>query len=247
MNDYGTTAKAFWWFSTLLGMSALALSLTGVSHQSSANVALIAMGAALAAIAGLFPVRVPGVKESVSAAEIFVFFLLISFGAEAAVVAAAAEAACISWRTSKRWTSRIASPAMAALAMMIAGTIYVRLAAMIPGDATTALPGRLLLLAAMAALYFAIGTLLISTLLRLKRGDPIRPLAIFAEHVWLALVYAVSAGVAGLLQASFAHLEPALVVVGSLISAALLAMLHLYYSLLRRGAQEVRPEILPRP
>ena len=42
---------------------------------------------------------------------------IFAAGPDAAVVAAAAEAACIALRTSKRWTSWILSPATAAIAM----------------------------------------------------------------------------------------------------------------------------------
>ena len=80
-------------------------------------------GAAVAMLAGFFPVRIPRSKNSFAAGEIFIFLLLLLHGPAAAALAAAGEALVGSWRTSKRWTSRIASPAMAALAMFLAGSL----------------------------------------------------------------------------------------------------------------------------
>ena len=114
MDDYTTKAKAYWWATALLGVSALGLAVTDVATLEPRAMVQIVLGAVFAAITGLFPVRIPGAKTSGSAAEIFIFLLLLDFGPGAAAIAAAAEAGVISWRTSSRWTSRMGSPAMAA-------------------------------------------------------------------------------------------------------------------------------------
>ena len=80
-------------------------------------------GAAIATLAGFFPVRIPRSKNSFAAGEIFIFLVLLLHGPAAASLAAAGEALVGSWRTSKRWTSRIASPAMAVVSMFIAGSL----------------------------------------------------------------------------------------------------------------------------
>ena len=72
-------------------------------------------------LAGFFPFRVPRSKNSFTAGEIFIFLLLLLHGPAAATLAAAGEALVGSWRTSKRWTSRIVSPATASIAMFCAG------------------------------------------------------------------------------------------------------------------------------
>jgi hypothetical protein len=77
----------------------------------------VSVGMAIAMLAGVFPVRIPHSKNSFAAGEIFIFLLLLIHGPAAAVLAAAGEAFVGSYRTSRRWTSRIVSPAMAALAM----------------------------------------------------------------------------------------------------------------------------------
>jgi len=93
-------------------------------------------------------------------------------GPAAAALAAAAEAAAGSFRTSKRWTSRLGSPAMAGLAMYACGTLYmfgvefvsVRIGAQ-------SLMTRLLLLFPIALAYFAAGTLLMASLITLKQSS----------------------------------------------------------------------------
>jgi hypothetical protein len=194
MDDYTTQAKAYWWTTAVLGTVALGYAVANVAALSPVAMLQVLLGTLFAAITGLFPVRVPGSKTSGSAAEIFIFLLLLDFGPYAAVVAAAAEAGVISWRTSARWTSRIGSPAMAAIAMSTCGSAFsytqARLSMASPG-ATFAL------LLALSIAYFAAGTVLMTSLITLKRGEPIRPLRILRDHAWLGLEYTGSGSIAG--------------------------------------------------
>src|SRR5258706_14375337 len=77
---------------------------------------------------GGFPVPLPGTKPSFSAAEIFIFLALLYVGLDAACLAAAAEAFLASARTSKRWTSRLVSPAVAAFSIGVTGWIFLEAA-----------------------------------------------------------------------------------------------------------------------
>src|SRR5258706_524253 len=72
--------------------------------------------------------RLRGTKSSFSAAEIFIFLALLYVGLDAACLAAAAEAFVASARTSKRWTSRLVSPAVAALSIGVTGWIFLEVA-----------------------------------------------------------------------------------------------------------------------
>ena len=229
MDDYTPQARTYWWVTTALGMVALAASLFGVSRLAPGLATVAVTGAVLAAIAGLMPATIPGTNTSVSTAEVFVFLLLLTVGPDAAVVAAGAEAMCISFRTSKRWTSRLASPAMAAIAMWVSAQLYVGIAGTLPATGSAVLATKIVLLFVVAAVYFSIGTLLIATLIKLKRSEPIRPLRIISHHAWLGLGYACAAAIAGLMQASFnGAMETPIALVAVLFTAALLAMLHLY-------------------
>src|ERR1041384_6246086 len=100
MDDYGLQAKACWWTTVSLGASALVLALAKVAAREPSAILHVATGTAIAAIMGMFPVRIPGGKTAVAGAEIFIFLLLLIYGPPAAVVAAAAEAGIASWRTS---------------------------------------------------------------------------------------------------------------------------------------------------
>src|SRR2546423_5969214 len=117
MDDYTPQAKVYWWTTTLVGAAAICLALIDLSHLDGTVMLQAACGAAIAALTGLFPVRIPGIKTSLAGAELFIFLLLLVHGPPAATIAAVAEAAGGSFRTSKRWTSRVGSPTMAALAM----------------------------------------------------------------------------------------------------------------------------------
>src|SRR6185503_1387505 len=99
MKDYGPSAKLYWWTVTSLGVLVL----------EPALMLQVVIGAAVAAIVGFFPVRIPGSKTSMASAEIFIFLLLFVYGPAAAIIAAAPEAFVASYRTSKGWTSRIGS------------------------------------------------------------------------------------------------------------------------------------------
>src|SRR5262245_11988721 len=189
MDDYTTQAKAYWWVTALSGFTVLGLSFAQVVPLPARAQLQILLGVVCAALTGLFPVRVPGSKTSGSVAEIFIFMLLLDYGPAAAAIAAAADAGTISWRTSKRWTSRLGSPAMAALAMHGCGSAFAVLRSYLsPGGTEVGLLFALLLL--MSLVYFAAGTLLMSSLIKLKLREPVRPIQIFREHGLLAVGYA---------------------------------------------------------
>ena len=229
MDDYTWQAKAYWWMMVLLGLAALGLAVTDVAALKPGAIVQVLLGTLFAATTGLFPVRVPGSKTSGSAAEIFVFLLLLDFGPGAAAIAAAAEAGVISWRTSRRWTSRIGSPAMAALAMSVCGTCFSYAQTHFPIAGTLAVGTKFASLLVLALVYFAIGTLLMASLICLKRGQPIWPLRILRDHAWLGLAYAGSGSIAGLLHTSFGRFEFSVIFAAAPIIAAFLATLHVYF------------------
>jgi hypothetical protein len=119
--DYNHAATLYWWAVVLAGAAGIGLSLLQVLQLPAAALAQVAVGVGLAVLAGLVPVRIPGTRNSFSAGEIFIFLLLLMHGPAAGVLAASAETGVGAWRTSARWSSRIASPAISALAMGSAG------------------------------------------------------------------------------------------------------------------------------
>jgi hypothetical protein len=206
MDDYTPRAKAYWWTTTLVGTVALGLAVASVGQLDPGAVLQILGGTVVAALTGLFPVRIPGTKTSLAGAELFIFLLLLVHGPAAATLAAAAEAAVGSYRTSQRWTSRIGSPTMAALAMYACGTVHAlaTTAARNAGGFGTA--GLFAGLFLFALAYFACSTLLMTTLLALKSGRPVAVGKILGTNSWIGLAYLASASSAGLVYVSFDRL-----------------------------------------
>lgn len=229
MPDYNRKAAAYWWVMVLLGVAVLAHALRTVAALPTADLVQIAAGAAIAMLAGLFPVRIANSKNSFAAGEAFMFLLLLMHGPEAAALAAAGEALIGSWRTSKRWTSRIASPAMGCIAMFCVGSL---LQGAIDAARTLGLYGPGLLLAASvlcAVLDFMLNTLLIAAVPHLKRNQWPQWRELFGDFGWVGITFAASASVACLLFLTVEQSGVGVLVVAAPIIAMMLATLHYYF------------------
>jgi diguanylate cyclase (GGDEF)-like protein/PAS domain S-box-containing protein len=229
VDDYTPEARVYWWVTTLLGIAAMGLALFNVLDRERAVVLQIAAGAGIAAATGFFPVRIPGTKTSLAGAELFIFLLLLLHGPAAATVAAAAEAVVGSVRTSKRWTSRIGSPALAALAMYGCGSAFTLTMNWLRAGGPI---GNSLLFAALFALavvYFACSTLLIASLISLKKGELIDVRKLVNGSGWIGLTYTASASIAGLLYVSFDHFGTPVLMAAVPIITMFLATVHSYF------------------
>jgi diguanylate cyclase (GGDEF)-like protein/PAS domain S-box-containing protein len=207
MDDYNASARAYWWITAIVGLAALVLAFRSVAALPYLSIAQIVLIVAAAGVTGAFPHGVPGTKTSITGAEVFIFLVLLMNGPAAAALAAAAEAAVGSYRTSTRWTSRIGSPAQAGLAMYACGTLFAmgeEYARRHFGQPT--LFTQLMLLLPLAMGYFATGTLLTASLFTLKQRQPLHPWKILKQHSWLAVVYLASAAVAALLYVGYDRL-----------------------------------------
>ena len=228
MPDYNRKAAAYWWFMALLGLCSLGLALHHLAALPPAAQAQVAIGCAVAMLAGLYPVRIPGSKNSFAAGEIFIFLLLLMHGPSAAVLAAAGEAMVGSMRSSKRWTSRLVSPALAAIAMGVAGnTLHAALQGL---RALGMLNEVVLLVVAMtfAIGYFLLNTSLITVIPHLKRNEPMR-LSTLMGFGWVGITYAASSLIAGLLFLTFEQVGVGVLTAAVPIIAMLLVMLHVYF------------------
>jgi diguanylate cyclase (GGDEF)-like protein/PAS domain S-box-containing protein len=228
MKDYGPAAKLYWWTVTSLGFIAIAWALTGVLRLEPALMVQVLVGATVAAIVGLFPVRVPGAKTSIASAEIFIFLLLLVYGPAAAILASALEGVVAATRTSKRWTSRLGTPAMAALVMFVCGAGFEGARAQL-GSNGLGSASLLVLVMILAGFYFAGTTILTSTLLALKGGQLITPFLWVRKMSWIGLAYVVSASIAGLLYMSFEQFGLPVLLVSVPVIAMFLSTLHSYF------------------
>ena len=241
MQDYTPAARWYWWIVTTLGFTALAFAISSVAMLPRDLLVQVLVGAAVAAIVGLFPVRIPGAKTGFAGAEIFIFLMVLVYGAGAGVLAAAFEGFFASWRGSKRATSRLGTPAMASLAMLGTATAFETARGMLHANGS----GNglmLLLLLVFAALYFMSTTLLTSSLFALKNRTPITPLAWFRSFGWIGLAYLASASISGLIYMSFERFGLPVLLVSVPVIAMFLSTLHSYFQ--RKEADERHVEEL---
>jgi diguanylate cyclase (GGDEF)-like protein len=229
MPDYNRQAATYWWVMVLLGAAVLGQVLHTLLALPLATLAEVAAGVAIAMLAGLFPVRIPRSKNSFAAGEIFIFLLLLLHGPAAATLAAAGEGLIGSWRTTKRWTSRLASPAMGAIAMFGAGSL------LYAGIETTQALGvysaGLLLLGSMlcAVLDFTLNTTLVTALPYLKRNQWPAPRELFGSFGWVGITFVASASVACLLFLVVQQSGRGVLLVAAPILAMMLATLHYFF------------------
>ena len=117
---------------------------------------------------------------------------------------------------------------MAALAMLACASLF-HLARSQAVAAGMNSGGILALVLVFAALYFVANTLLTSTLIALKRNEPLRPGRWLRELGWIGLAYLTGASIAGVLYVSFEHFGlPALMISVPLI-AMFLSTLHYHF------------------
>ena len=230
MPDYNRASAVYWWVMVVAGAGVglgCAVALFDMPWQAWLQVG---GGVLLAVGAGLFPIRVPGTKNSFAAGEVFLFLVLLVLGPAAAAVAAGAEALTGACRTSKRWTSRIASPAMAVLGMASTGALLHAALDGLQRAGVTSVAATLAVALAFSGLYFAVNAVLMSTVLRLKRNEPVfQWLALLGNLRWVGLAYAGSATVATLLFVTYQDQGSAVLWVMVPLLVMLLVSLHLYF------------------
>jgi len=241
MQDYSPAARRYWWIVVFLGVWALIYAVSRVAMFEGALLVQVLIGAMIAAIVGLFPVRIPGAKTAVAGGEIFIFLMLLVYGAPAATLAAALEGAVASFRSSKRWTSRAGTPAMASLAMLTCGTLFELARAQLSrmGLNSAMLLAMMLMFAVM---YWAANTVLTSMLIALKRDTGITPLRWLKDMSWMGLAYVAGASIAGVLFLGFKQFGLAALMIAAPLIAMFLSTLHNYFQ--RKEADERHMEEL---
>ncbi len=228
--DYNRSATTYWSALALAGAVVVALSVRQIAALPAPEAVRVLIGVVTAAVVGLFTVRLPNSKHSIAAGDIFIFLLLLLHGPAAAVLGAAAESAVASSRTSKRLTSRIASPASAALAMFAGGHLFeLALAGFervnLGGDGTV-----LALVMLIAVVHFALSTTLITTVVYLKRRRRPTLAEWLGNFGWIGVAYAASASIAGLLYVTFQKFGVPTLVIALPIIAMFLTTMHYYFA-----------------
>src|SRR5688572_28318288 len=199
MPDYNRAAATYWWGLVLLGASVLAWAGYEASLRPLPLQLQILAVCIASMLAGAFPVPLPGTKSSFSAAEIFVFLGLLYVGLDAACLAAAAEAFVASSRTSKRGTSRLVSPAIAASSIAVTGAAFLLVASALESRQFPVEGTLLGLLPAVAVVHFLLTGWLVRMVLHLKSEKPLRMKVLLGGFGWIGSTYAANAFLAALL------------------------------------------------
>ena len=203
MPDYNAGATAYWWTMVLLGVAVQVHAVSVLLPLGIGMQAQVLFGCAVAMLAGLFPVRIPGSKNSFAAGEVFIMLLLLMQGPAAAALAAAGEAYVGAARSSKRWTSRLVSPAMAGLSMLLMGSAFQAATEQLHMQGAYEEAMVVLLAMLFAICHFGLNTLMITLVMHLKRNEPLRLTAFLSSFGWVGTTYALSALIAGLLFMAF--------------------------------------------
>jgi diguanylate cyclase (GGDEF)-like protein/PAS domain S-box-containing protein len=230
MPDYTRKAAAYWWTMVVLGSLVLAVSIAQVAAKPMPHVLQVLAGVAIAVLVGMFPVRVPRSKNAFAAGEVYIFLLLLLHGPAAAVLAAAAEATIGVFRSSKRWSSRIASPAMAATAMAICGWAFQFAADGLRAAGLFGAGAVVLTLMAMSAAYAVLNTTFISTVFKLKLNQPLALSSWFSDFGWVGLTYVSTAALAALLFLTFEQFGVTVLIVSIPMLGLFLAALHYFFA-----------------
>ncbi len=239
MPDYNGKAAAYWWAVVSLGLATMIHSAHSVAMQSWGALAQVLAGIVIAMFAGCFPVRIGRSKVSFSGGEVFIILLLLMHGPAAATLAAGCETLVAALRSSKRWTSRIASPTLSALAMFSCGSLLEAMVQFLERRSLTN-PG-LTVVAAMlfTLLYFGVNSMLLSTVLRLKRDERPQFADMMGVFGWAGIAFAGSGAVASLLFITYRQTGFGVLAAVVPIMAMLLATLH-YYNRQQEAGEAMR-------
>src|SRR5262249_35279505 len=138
---------------------------------------------------------------SITPGDIFIFLTALSWGPAAAVLVGATDAFAGSYRTSRRWTSRIGSPALMSISILISAESFFAARNLFTArrpESTAMLLGGLLLF---ASAHFLLNSLLTSGLYALKQHKKLRSLW-WSNYCWASLTSLASASTAGLIYLS---------------------------------------------
>ena len=238
--DYNPAALRLWLSLAVAGVLAAAWALAQLAPLSSAALVQVQLGIGFVMLAAWFPVHIPRTKYSIGTADVFVFALLALHGAPAAVLAAGAEGLVGAYRSSKRLTSRVSTPAAATLAMSLCGLGFYAVQAALLGAGASDPLATLVALCAVSLPYFAGTTLPLLAVVAAKNRQRLSLRDWAQNYSWLAAIYLVSAAVAGVLAINARQFGPAVVAVAAAVAATVVALVQL--SLRRHEAEHQAQE-----
>ncbi len=228
MPDYNLQATVYWWLMLLLGLAACGQSLVLLAALPALSLLQLAGGLLLVMLMALFPVKVPRANQVFSIGDVFIFLLLLTHGAAAACLAAGLEALVSSWRSSRRWTTRLGSTTIAAFTMWACGQLLQALMPHLSAGSADHAAALVLTTMAFGLLYCACNAVLMSAVGQFKRKEPIKLSAFVSVFGWVGGASTGAAAIAALLfiTTRLAGLAVMLTIVPTL--GLLLSTLHFY-------------------
>ena len=227
--DYPAPALAAWVVITGCGLLALSWALWHTLRLPAASAGPVLLALGLSAVASNFALKLPRSAYTITVADVFIFTALATLGPAVAVLAAGVEGAIGSWRTSKRLSSRLSSPAASMAAMAVCGIAFEAAKAGLLWAGQTPEVATLAALCGAALVPFALSTSSLMAMMALKRGLPLRPLAWFADASWLAALYLGAAFAAGLVHLNAQRFGPAVLIVSAALVLGLVLLLRLHF------------------
>jgi diguanylate cyclase (GGDEF)-like protein/PAS domain S-box-containing protein len=228
--DYNAAAALYWALLVTGGLTATGFSLHRVASLPLLEIWQVLAIGLVAAVVGMFPLHPPKTKISIAAGDIFIFVLLLLHGTPAALVGAVMESAVCVLRTSRRWSSRIASPAATAVAMLMCGSAFETLITALARRGITGDGMIFGLMMLFAVGYFVVSPTLVAMIIYLKRQRRPSLAEWLSSFGWLGLSYAASASVAAILYLAFRQFGAPMLIVALPMIGMFLATLHYYFA-----------------
>ena len=240
--DYRPPAICMWLVLAMAGAVALGWSIVQLAMLPATTLAHIGLCLALVVAAAWFPVTIPRTGYNLSTADVLLFAMLALFGAPAATLGAAVEGGVGAWRSSRRLTSRVSTPAAIGAGMALSGLCFEALQAALLAAGWSAPAAGMAALTATALPYFTLTTLPLVVLIAIKSGQSLSLREWAGSYAWLAAIYTASAMLAGLLVMNARLFGPGVLVAAALGTVATVALLRvtLHRHEAIRAAQEAR-------
>lgn len=227
MSDYNRGARAYWWATFVLGVSTFVYSVSGLLQLSTRALLGTAVLTLSVYLVGLRPIQIPGTKSSITPGDIFIFLTALLFGMHATVFVATTDSFCASFRTSKRWTSRLGGPAMMAIATAVSAGIFDWQIRWLQDAGLTSTATLLASLLVFSLLHFFLNTMMM-TVLSVKRRLPLFKLW-WRNYAWVGLTSCASASAAGLVFLAISKYGVVTLLAAIPLVAIIFVTCHLYF------------------
>ncbi len=240
--DYAPAATRLWLLIVACGLGALGHALWGLAHGPSSQWLPVLAGLGLVGLAAAFPVNMPRSKNTVSVADVFVFTLLATLGAPAAILASGLDGLMATLRTSKRLSSRLSGPSCNLFAMAACGAAMAWLSKVLGTLGLNHDVANLAALCLAAPLHVLLTTAPLMTMISRKTGKRLRWGDWWDSCTWIIAMATGSAFLAGLLSLNAQRYGVGMLVVAAAVVIGLVLLLRATVSRQERerSAQEAQ-------